>query len=204
MKRIGLALALALALPAVGHAQETTASTETPAAAPAHTASHRPFYFGGGVGAAFGLSAGGAVFKAEEEVGYQFEPIALGSGGTDLVMRLGGDFAQLVGFGTFLQFDARFTAAFGVWNGGDIGLRIAPSVSLGGGATIVHVCTGFPANNCSDQTAGAFNFQFGTQGELWLLDGLLTIWLRPIGIDLYAANGAAVLWSVVGGVYIHL
>lgn len=192
-----LALGLSLGLSAVLAAGPlpTASAQEITFAQPVH----RPLYFGGGVGVSASLDGGPALFKIQEEIGYQMEPIWLGS--VDLALRFGGDFAQLVGDITILEFDGRVTASFGVWHGDGIGIRVAPSIALGGAVILARYCDAF---GCGDTSYGAFDFQFATQGELELLEGLLTIWFRPIAIDGLFRDGSSARWDILAGVDVHL
>lgn len=193
LRLAAFSLVLALAVPAAtASAQETTFAEPAPAS--------RPLYVGGGLGVSAGFN-GGALFKLQEEIGYQFDPIYLGT--VDMVMRIGGDFAQQFGDFTLLQFGARFTASFGLWRNEDIGIRIAPSLMLGGAVFITpRICGAF--GGCFGGDSGAFNIQFATQAELELLDGLLTIWFRPIGVDGFIADGSNGRWDILAGVDVHI
>lgn len=186
---MGLSLALAAAPCPTASAQEITFAEPV----------HRPLYFGGGVGVSAGLDGGPALFKIQEEIGYQMDPIWLGS--VDLALRFGGDFAQLVGDFTILEFDGRVTASFGLWHGDGIGIRVAPSVALGGAVLFLRYCDVF---GCGDASYGAFDFQFATQAELELLEGLLTIWFRPIAIDGLFRDNSSARWDILAGVDVHL
>jgi hypothetical protein len=208
--KASLTLLLALlGAPAIAAAQDAPAETTTTTGEAGSTSSFaepttasRPFYVGGGIGGSFGLNGPGATFKLQEEVGYQFDPIPIG-GGLDILLRLGGDFSQQFAANVvILEFDARFSAAFLVWDGGDIAIRVAPSLALGAGVTIVSICTG--VGGCSTPTNGAFDLQFGGQGELEVLDGMLSIWFRPIAVDLLISSGTLARWDLLAGVDVHL
>jgi hypothetical protein len=169
---------------------------------PGSASQSRPLYFGAGLGISASLDNGPALFKLQEEIGYQFDPIELVPGGADLVMRVGGDFAQQFGDYTILQFGARFTASFGIWRSDDIVIRIAPSIALGGALLILpQFCGG---SVCVGGDLGAFDFQFATQGEVEMLEGFLTIWFRPIAIDAFFRDGSSSRWDVLAGVDFHL
>lgn len=165
--------------------------------------SSRPFYFGGGAGISFGVGNDRAFVKLQEEVGFELDPISLG-GPLDLRLRLGGDFAQHFGDFTILQFGGRFSAAFGVFDGGNVGIRITPSVVLGGAVALEGDCDrdGF----CSDRTSGGFHIGFAAQGELELIDGALSIWFRPVAIEGFVGpfDETFALWNVLAGVDVHL
>lgn len=186
-----LSLIVALAVPAASaSAQDASFAEPAPAS--------RPLYVGGGLGVSAGFN-GSALFKLQEEIGYQLDPIYLGT--VDLVMRVGGDFAQGFGDFTLLQFGARFTASFGVWRNEDLAVRIAPSLMLGGAVFITPQYCGAV---CIGGDFGTFNIQFATQAELELLEGLLTIWFRPIGIDGFIADGSSGRWDILAGVDVHI
>ncbi|AKF11316.1 hypothetical protein DB32_008465 [Sandaracinus amylolyticus] len=162
----------------------------------------RNWYAGGGLGVSAGLdNGGGALFLLNEEVGYQLDPILLG-GGTDLQLRFGLDLAQHLGDFFILTFGARATASFGVWTNGELTIRVAPALVLGGAVSIVdEVCTVFGC--AGGGTNGAFNIQFSTQAELDLLQGMLTVYFRPIAIDGYIADGSGARWNIVAGALVH-
>jgi hypothetical protein len=161
----------------------------------------RPLYVGGGLGFSAGLNGGGVLFKLQEEIGWQMDPIQLGSG-SNVVLRLGGDLAQQFGDAFIFQFGARFTAAFALWTNGEMTVRIAPSLMLGAAILNSRICT--PLSGCGDYTSGAFNIQFATQAELELLEGVLSIWLRPIAIDGFIADNSGARWDILAGVDVHI
>lgn len=161
----------------------------------------RNWYAGGGLGGTFDLDGGPALFVLNEEVGYQLDPIDLG-GAADLQLRFGLDLAQQFGDFYLLQFGARVTASFGVWSNGDLTLRVAPSVVLGGAVFIVEeVCTAFGCFGGGSE--GVFNFQFATQAELDLLEGMLTVYFRPLAIDGFFRDGSSARWNLLAGALVH-
>lgn len=185
---------LALAAPTVAHAQE-----ETTYASP--SAPVRNWYAGGGLGATFGLEGGSALFLLNEEVGYQLDPIPLG-GSADLALRFGLDLAQQLGDFFIFQFGARVTASFGLWSNGEIAVRVAPSVVLGGAVFVFdEVCNAFGCFGGGSD--GAFDMQFATQAELDLLQGMLTLFFRPISIDGFFLDGSTSRWNIVAGALVH-
>jgi hypothetical protein len=163
---------------------------------------HRPVYIGGGLGFSAGLNGEPALFKLQEEVGYQFAPIPV-SGNVDLILRIGGDFTQqFTGGLSLLQFGARVTPAFGVWRNTDVTVRVAPSLMLGGATAVERTCDRFTAT-CRDTSRGFVNVQFAVQGEVELLDGGLSIWFRPLAFDGYASDRGFARWDFLAGVDGH-
>jgi hypothetical protein len=173
------------------------------ASAPEEASASRPFFFGLGVGASVSLDDRPALFKLQEQLGYQFDPISIGSAGDDVVLRIGGDFAQHAGEYTILQFGARVTASFGVWSNDDVTIRVAPSIGVGAAYFSIPLQCFF--RTCSGGVEyPAFNLQLATQGELELLGGLLTVFVRPLAIDGFLGDRAASRWDFLAGLDIHL
>lgn len=163
----------------------------------------RPFYVGGGVGLDVGVSgAGGALFAAEEDVGYRFFGFNLGDA-LDGAIFAGLSFGQAFGSNFIgLQFDVRGGVDLEIWDGGDLQLLVTPSITLGGGVFIVSFTDGF--GNRVESTNGAFDLGFSAQGELTMLDGMLGIWLRPLSFELFINSGVGALYELLAGVLVRL
>ncbi|UJR85204.1 hypothetical protein [Sandaracinus amylolyticus] len=203
MKRISSPLLLATFLTAMSIAALTpprVAAQDDVAIGP--TTPIRNWYAGGGIGVSFALEGDGTLFVLNEEGGYQLDPILLG-GGVDLALRFGLDLTQQLGDIFFFTFGARATASFGVWTNGSITVRVAPSVVLGGGVLVFdEVCT---IGGCfGGGDTGVFDIQFATQAELDLLDGMLTVFFRPLSIDgLFGDDVSTSRWNIVAGAFVH-
>lgn len=167
-------LLVCLAIPAMASAQTT----------------ERPWYAGGGAGAAIELDSYPTQVMLAEEIGYHLF-------GTTDGLFLGGAFAQSFGSDvTTLQFGARLGYDIPVLRGPDIGVMLAPSVAPGVVVALVSVNT--PFGRASGEDA-AFNFQGAFDVKILLLDEALEVFVRPAAIDVFVDDGSAVRWNVLAG-----
>lgn len=165
---------LALALPSLASAQT----------------SERPFYVGGGLGAAIELDRYPTQMMIAEEVGYHLF-------GTTDGLYLGGAFAQSFGNDiTTLQFGARLGYDIALVRSEDLSLMLAPSIAPGVVIGIVDVNTPFGRSSGSDS---AFNFQGAFDIKVLLLDEQLELFARPFAIDVFVGDGTAVRWNAIVG-----
>ncbi|MBI5502321.1 MAG: hypothetical protein HY907_18905 [Deltaproteobacteria bacterium] len=159
----------------------------------------RPFYVGLGVGGVFNLEGVGSAFRLEEDVGYR-----VWSFGDHPGLFVGGLFNQAFRSGwTGIDLDARIGVDFNVYDWGSGALIITPGLATGvtllvAKTTVVDPWTG--GTTSSTSTTALFNMIFTGQIGVALVDGLLLIWFRPIGIEVLAKDGATANWDLNAGV----
>jgi hypothetical protein len=169
-----LAILAACLLPSVASAQDSAA---------------RRFMFGAGLGGAFGLNRGApSQFKLEEFVGYSVLPVNEHPG-----LFIAGVFEQGFVDWVRLTWAARAGFAIQVYHHEDFEVLVTPFMQFGGTAF-------FFAN----QTAGAFNWKFGAQGEFVLLRGLLGLFFRPLSFDLNFGRDVGAFYELMTGVVVRL
>lgn len=157
-------------------------------------ATERPFFVGGGAGAALELDRYPTQFKIVEEIGWHF------LGTTD------GPFVALLlgqSFGNDL-FTFQAAPRFG-WDislvRGDVGVMLAPSVAVG--VALAHVAVNTAFGRASG-TEAFFDLQGALELRLLLLDEQLGVFFRPLVIDvLVHENGAAVRYDALAGAAYH-
>lgn len=165
---------LALALPSLASAQTT----------------ERPFYVGGGLGAAIELDRYPTQLMVAEEIGYHLF-------GTTDGLFLGGAFAQSFGSDiATLQFGARVGYDIPALRSGDLSILLAPSVAPGVVVAVASANT--PFGRVSGSDAG-FNLQGAFDVKILLLDEQLELFARPFAIDVFIDDGAAVRWNALVG-----
>ncbi len=163
----------------------------------------RPFFVGLGIGFDASLSGGiGAVFAMEEDIGYRFFGFNIGDtldGAIWAGLAFGQSFASRF---AALQFDVRGGVDFEAFDDGAIQVLVTPSITLGGSVFIVDqpVVTG----GTSTFTSGFFDLGFAAQAEVVLLDGLLGIWLRPLGFEIFIGNSSGAVYELLAGVHFRL
>jgi hypothetical protein len=176
-------------------AQEVVGVEET---ASASGILNRPFYVGLGLGGVFALEGGGAAaFRLEEDIGYH-----VFSFGSHPGLFVGGLFNQSFGKGGYYVFDidARVGVDFNVYDWGSGALLVTPGVDLGVAILMTKAVDPWSGASSSNTVAG-FNIRFNGQIAVALLDGLMSIWFRPIGIEVWAkGGGATALWDLNTGV----
>jgi hypothetical protein len=189
---MGLALVAALSVASAASAQEV-ASVEVAGS----SATSRPFYVGLGIGGVFGVSggSGSGMFRIEEDIGYH-------------VWSTGNHPGLFVGLlanqafrSSYLWADilARIGFDFNVYDWGSGRLLIAPSVAAGVALTHFSFTDPWTGNSASDTTA-LFDMIISAELRAVLVDGLLSIWFRPIGLEIAARDGAGVNWDLNAGV----
>lgn len=191
-QRIGLALATVLAMASAAVAQEgATGMGEmgSPAA--------RPFYVGLGIGGVFGVSggSGSGMFRIEEDIGYHVWATGNHPG---LFVGLLANQAFRSDY-VWADIDARVGFDFNVYDWGSGRLLVTPSVALGVALSHFSFTDPWTGTETSDTTA-LFDMILAGELRAVLVDGLLTVWFRPIGIEIAARDGAGVNWDLNGGV----
>lgn len=164
----------------------------------------RPFFVGLGLGFDAGLSGGGgAVFAMEEDIGYRFFGFNIG-GALDGAIWAGLAFGQSYASNfAGLQFDVRGGVDFEAFDDGSVQVLVTPSITLGGSVSILSnqpIVTG----GTTTVTFGFFDLGFAAQAEVVLLDGLLGIWLRPLGFEIAIGNASGAAYELLAGVHFRL
>jgi hypothetical protein len=195
-KRIVSLTVFVLALSAAigtASAQEVVA-VETPAATSPGLLD-RPLYVGLGVGGVFGLSggAGGGMFRIEEDFGYHVWQVG----------KHPGLFVGLLANQSFrssaqiFDVDARVGFDINVYDWGSGALLVTPGLAMG--VAIYHMSVDLPTGSITS-TDAAFDLMFNCELRAVLVGGLLSIWFRPMGIEVTAGNGTGANWDLNAGV----
>ncbi len=190
--RIGLAAAVVLSMASVASAQDEAAAVEVTGSAAA-----RPFYVGLGIGGVFGVSggAGSGMFRIEEDIGYHVWATGSHPG---LFVGLLANQAFRSGY-LWADIDARVGFDFNVYDWGSGQLLVTPSVALGVALSHFTMTDPFTGQETSD-TVALFDMILAGELRVVLVDGLLSIWFRPIGLEIAARDGTSVNWDLNGGV----
>jgi hypothetical protein len=156
----------------------------------------RPLFVSAGLGPSITFDGGKVQLKIQEEVGYHL--LAFGDHpGLFASLSLAQSFVDFV----VLQFDARVGADLLLAQiGNDMALVATPSIALGAGIFIASYSDPFGGNASS--TDGAFNVQLAADVKLVLMEGLLAIWLRPIGLDIFIKDNSSVRYDILAGAQI--
>jgi hypothetical protein len=182
-------------------AQEVV-TVETPAAASPGLLD-RPFYVGLGLGGVFGLSggAGGGMFRLEEDVGYHVWQTGRHPG---LFVGLLANQSIAKG-GQNFDIDARVGFDINVFEWGSGALLVTPGTALGVSIARMDKYTDPYTGAEFGGTSASFNIMFNCEVRAVLVDGLLSIWFRPVGIEVVAAKGATgANWDLNAGVLFNL
>lgn len=147
----------------------------------------RDFFVGGGLGFAVGFE-GGAFFRLEEDVGYHVLHAGEHPG-----LYVVGTFVQDIGNAAALAFSARAGFDVLLWHNDDLAIVLNPSLALG-----VGVLVGGP------EAAAAFFLHPGVEGAVVLLDGLLSLWWRPLGFDVFIRDGGFGAYTMTFGANVNL
>jgi hypothetical protein len=187
----GLALVAALSVASAASAQEV-ASVEVAGS----SATSRPFYVGLGIGGVFGVSggAGSGSFRLEEDIGYHVWSVGNHPG---LFVGLLANQAFRSSW-LLADIDARLGFDFNVYDWGSGRLLVTPGIALG--VSLLHWSTSDWAGNSVTDTTALFNFMLNAELRAVVVDGLLTIWFRPIGVEILARDGTSVNWDLNAGV----
>lgn len=150
----------------------------------------RPFFVGGGLGAALELDSYPTQFLAGVELGYHLLGTTDGPFiGASLAGSFGSDVYTFQGL-------ARFGWDIAVLRG-DVGVLLAPS--LAPGITVAAVDTNTPFGRVSGSDA-AFDLQAAFDVKLLLLGERLALFVRPVAIDvLFHESGTAARWNLLIG-----
>jgi len=181
MNRRFSTLALATLLTVLGGAAAGSAQAQT----------ERPFYVGGGAGAAIELDTYPSQAMLVQEFGWHF----LGTtDGPFIALSLAESFGSDVF--TF-QIAPRFGYDISLLRGPDIGVLLAPSVAPG--FVVAAVSANTPYGRVSGSDA-AFDLQVAAEVKLLLVDDQLEIFFRPVSFDLFVDDGGtAARWNVLAG-----
>lgn len=178
---IAISLAIALALP-VGTAEaqdpaEDAAATDTLAARPA-----RPFFVSLGVGTGVRLDGSlGAAFRIVEELGLHLDGVPVGP---FVALTLAEDIAN----GYSMQIGLRVGWDLELLRRPDFSIVVSPSVAIA-----------FAFDVIGPVSWAYFLVQPALGVGVLLLDRMLTIWLRPIGVDIYIGEHVHGGWAAVLG-----
>jgi hypothetical protein len=163
----------------------------------------RPLYVGVGIGGVFGLSggAGSGMFRLEEDFGYHVWQTGKHPG---LFVGLLANQSFVSGAQNF-DIDARAGFDINVYDWGSGALLVTPGTALGvsishsAESTFTDPYTG--ATTTIGGTTAAFNIMFNCELRAVLVGGLLSIWFRPVGIEVVAMKGATgANWDLNTGV----
>lgn len=155
----------------------------------AHAQDDRPIYVGFGLGPSIGLGGGGASFKLEQSVGVHVLEVGDHPG-----LFVGGALAEsFAGGATLLQAGARVGFDAHVFESRTLTLLATPIVTLGASVSM------FDSGEGGRQTNGAFNMGFGGELRLLVADEKVSVWVRPIGIDLHIRSGVAATYDLLVG-----
>jgi hypothetical protein len=146
----------------------------------------RDFFVGFGVGFSVGFGYGaGAAFRIEEHVGYHVLNVDEHPG-----LYIAFAASQSIAGVALLGFAGRVGFDILLWSTAELALLLNPSLQLGAG-----VITG------SLSTVAAFLMHPGLEVALALLEGLLHVWWRPVGFDVFINDGGATaLYAMLWGV----
>jgi hypothetical protein len=159
----------------------------------------RPFYVGLGVGGVFGLKggAGGGMFRLEEDVGYHVWQTGKHPG---LFVGLLANQSFASG-GQNFDIDARVGFDINVYDWGSGALLVTPGTALGVSIARTDTWTDPTTGAEFGGTSAAFNIMFNCELRAVLVGGLLSIWFRPVGIEVVAVEGGAgANWDLNAGV----
>lgn len=172
-------VALALSMPALASAQDRP---------------ERPFWVGGGAGAAIELDRYPTQGTVIQEIGWH----VLGTtDGPFVALTLAESFGNDV-------FTFQATPRFG-WDipllRGDVGVLLAPTAAVGVAVAAVTVNTTFGR---ASGTEAFFDVQGAIDLRILLLEDQLGIFLRPLAIDVFVhENGTAVRYDAIAGAAYH-
>lgn len=181
-----LCLAGVLSLPAGGRAQESADDPPTvDVALPADAA--RPFYAQLGIGTGVRLDGSiNASFRIVEEVGLHLDGKPVGAfGGITL--------AEDVANAYSMQIGVRVGWDLALLSRPDFAIVVSPSVAIA-----------FAFDVIDPSTWAYFLVQPALGAGVLFLDGMLTIWIRPIGVDVYVGEIVRGGWAAVAGATIAL
>jgi hypothetical protein len=192
----GLAVAVVLSMAGAAWAQDEPVAEETVVDG---SATARPFYFGLGVGGVFGLKGGvNGAFRIEEDIGYHVWSVGNHPG---LFIGLLANQAFKSDW-VLADIDVRAGFDINVYDWGSGRLLVTPGLALG--VAIVHVSIPDPfGGSAVSDTSALFDLMFNTELRAVLVDGLLTVWFRPVGLEVTAKDGAGVNWDLNGGVLLN-
>lgn len=186
--RLTLALAIAIccaaaaAPTAVAHAQDDAPPAAEPAPQPP-----RPFYVSLGVGTGVRLDGSlGAAFRIVQEAGLHLDGVPVGP-------FVGVTLAEDISNGYSMQIGLRV--------GWDLELLARPDFSI---VVSPSVAVAFAFDVIAESTWAYFLVQPALGVSLLLLDRMLAIWLRPIGVDVYVGEQVHGGWAAVAGATIAL
>jgi hypothetical protein len=187
--------------PALAQGEEAVVAPEL-AAGTAGGALDRPFYVGLGIGGVFGLKggAGDGMFRIEEDVGYHVWSIGSHPG---LFVGLLANQAFAKG-GQIFDIDARLGFDINVYEWGSGALLVTPGTAIGvclfrTSFDVVDPWTGETTTN--SDTSALFDIMFNAELRAVFVDGLISVWFRPVGIEVTAAKGGAgANWDLNAGV----
>ena len=185
-RRLGwLAAAVVWSVSGVALAQEPTVEA-------AGAGYARPFYVGLGIGGVFGVSGGGgSMFRIEEDVGYHVWSPGSHPG---LFVGLLANQAFKENY-VWADVDARVGFDINVYDWGSGMLLITPGLALGVAISHFSYTDPWMGGEVTDTTA-LFDMMFHGELRAVLVDGLLTVWFRPIGLEVAARDGTSVNWDL--------
>lgn len=158
--------------------------------APAHAeARDRPLRVAAGLGPALPLRGGNVHVQIEESFGYSVLPIDAHPG-----LFVGLMLGQGVADGlVILEAQGRVGFEAQLWGSEDLELLASAHLGVGAGVFILRTGLG------SDSALGAFDLGLGAELALSFAEGLLAVWLRPVGFDFLLRDGDLIRYQILAG-----
>jgi hypothetical protein len=187
LRRLTPAIAIAIFVAIAAPTAATRAQDDAPDEEPAAPEPPRPFYVSLGVGTGVRLDGSlGAAFRILEEAGLHLDGVPVGP-------FVGVTLAEDISNGYSMQIGLRVGWDLELLARPDFSIVVSPSVAIA-----------FAFDVIAQSTWAYFLVQPALGVSLLLLDRMLGIWLRPIGVDVYIGEQVHGGWAALAGATIAL